>query len=135
LAKQYGQSNKDIMQKILKAKDKFKEAGPGIYNASGSLSDNSAPMYYNIASKLQDMPNVKYHVRGFEPLNTMGFLKNAGIKQDQILDFINTDISKLSFQGKKLPAAYMEGNNIMIPDLLMEKYKSGGQSNNWLDNL
>lgn len=135
LSKHYGQSNKDIMSQILAAKSKFKEAGPGIYDASISLSDNSAPMYYNIASKLQDTPNIKYHVRGFQPLNNMGFLKNAGIKEEQILDFINTDISKLKFQGKKLPAAYMEGNNIMIPDLLMEKYKFGGQSDKWLDNL
>lgn len=103
----------------------LKKSDPGFYSASSSMSDNSAPLYYKMASKLNGDPNIKFHLDGFTTLNNMGFLSKSGVEKEKVLDFMNTHLSKLQYNGKSLPKAFIKNGNIQIPNLLIQKVGMG----------
>jgi hypothetical protein len=120
-------SQKDVMRKINDAFATLKSSEKGLYDASGSLSDSSAPLYYRKASSLSNTPKIDFEFKGFNSLNDFGHLKKSGVENEKILDFINTQIKDLDFNGKKLPAAYLDKfGNIQIPELVIRKFQQGG---------
>lgn len=122
-------SQKDVMRKINDAFATLKSSEKGLYDASGSLSDSSAPLYYRKASSLSNTPKIDFEFKGFNSLNDFGHLKKSGVENEKILDFINTQIKDLDFNGKKLPAAYLdEFGNIQIPELVIRKFQQGGMT-------
>lgn len=123
-------SQKDVMRKINDAFATLKSSEKGLYDASGSLSDSSAPLYYRKASSLSNTPKIDFEFKGFNSLNDFGHLKKSGVENEKILDFINTQIKDLDFNGKKLPAAYLDKfGNIQIPELVIRKFQQGGKVN------
>jgi hypothetical protein len=122
-------SQKDVMRKINDAFATLKSSEKGLYDASGSLSDSSAPLYYRKASSLSNTPKIDFEFKGFNSLNDFGHLKKSGVENEKILDFINTQIKDLDFNGKKLPAAYLDKfGNIQIPELVIRKFQQGGMT-------
>ncbi len=120
LFKLENQTNGEILRQVKRAIDQVKVNPPGLYHAAGSLSSNSAPMYYKIASKLKD-PNLDFKVAGFTNLNDSGFLNKAGIPQERITEYLNNIINNLRFNNKKIPSAYWQDGQIYAPNLLIEK--------------
>lgn len=118
----------DITKKMMGAFSEVKNANKGYYNASNSISDSSAPLYYTNASRLGSEKNIDFVIDGFTQLNGYGYLNKAGVEKNKILDFMNNHISNLDFKGKKLPKAYLdEYGEIQIPNLLIKKFLRGGQ--------
>jgi hypothetical protein len=117
------------LKEMLKAREAYAQAAPGIYRASSSLSADSAPMYYSVTSEIKSrVPGTEFVVAGHSRMNPSGSLSKTHT-QEQIRDYMNTKLSTLDFDGKKLPKAYInEYRDVMIPNLLLEKkYRYGGK--------
>jgi hypothetical protein len=122
LFKTEGNTNSTIMSQIHSAGKQFQKSGKGFYNAAGSISDDSAPLYYSMASRFSGKKDVDFFVNGYTDLNSSGFLRKFGVEPEKVADFMNTHLSKLKFNGKSLPKAFVDENGtVKIPNLLVKK--------------
>lgn len=123
LFKREGETNSTVASKMKKAVDNVINGPPGFYKAAGSLSANSAPNYFKIAARqLSGNPDIKFHFKGWTDLNGSGFLNEANVPQEQILEYLKNITNDLRFNGKKMPSPYKGRNGeIMIPNIVIEK--------------
>lgn len=134
LPRLFKKSGDDVMGDISRAFDGLKTGEKGYYNASNSISDSSAPLYYTNASRLSKEKKIAFEMDGFTKLNDYGFLNNAGVPKKDIMDYMNSHLSKLDFQGKSLPKAYLDKNGeVQIPNLLIKKFLQGGSVKSYQD--
>lgn len=124
----------DAMESIGQAFNGLSTGQKGYYNAANSISDSSAPLYYTNASRLGKQKNIAFEMDGFTQLNNYGFLHKAGVPKKDIMDFMNNHLSKLDFQGKSLPKAYLDkSGEVQIPNLLIKKFLQGGSVKSYQD--
>ncbi len=122
-------------QRIKESASAFSSANKGEYfRGASSLSDGSFPAY---------LQNIQREVKkgvgepifgGYEQLNSMGFLKNSGIADEEITGYLNKyimDFNKAT--GKNLPKARIYDGQIKYPDIVLRKLEEGGTIKNWLN--
>lgn len=116
-----GKSQKEILEIIKGAFRSTLAEKSGNFRATDNLSDCSAPLYYAMAEKASKEKDVSFAMNGFIELNNYGFLKNANVSNEDIVKYINTGLKGKKYGDLELPAAYLEGGKIMIPDLIIRK--------------
>lgn len=122
-------------QKIKESASIFSSANKGEYfRGAQSLSDGSFPAYIRNIQREVEKGVGEPMFGGYEELNSMGFLKNAGIDNEKIAGYLNKHI--LDFNkatGKNLPKARIYEGKVKYPDIVLKKLEEGGTIKNWLN--
>lgn len=105
-----------------------------LFRGATSLSDGSFPAYIRNIQREAQRGVGEPIFGGYQDLNTMGFLKQAGVTNEQTAGYLNkyiTDFNKTT--GKNIPKAYIENDRVQYPDIIFKKFEQGGTLNNWLN--
>lgn len=105
-----------------------------LYKGASSLSDGSFPAYIKNLQKQVQSGTGEPLYGGHTNLNSLGFLKRAGVNNTEIAGYLNKHIENFNkATGKNIPKAYTQGDEIMYPDVIFKKFGEGGTIKNWLN--
>lgn len=122
-------------QTIMKKVSEVSKGNSGdLFRGASSLSDGSFPAYMkNIQREVQNGAGEPLY-GGHSQLNNMGFLSNSGVPKSDVTGYLNKYIGDFNkATGKNIPKAYLQGENIMYPDVVFKKFEQGGTIKNWLN--
>jgi hypothetical protein len=114
------------MEKMAAAAD-IKSINKGYYQASTSLSDNSLPLYLTKLQNIAKTPRMRPLFTGYDMLNPLGNVSNAGVAPEKISELLNTQLKNLNIGGFKIPKTYVEDGQVYYPSIVMQKYQKGNK--------